>query len=125
MTLSCHITTTQQFGEVEHINRELDKFVNSISHDLSAPLKSIRGLVNISRTEKMSDRLEEYMDHIELSTEKLEDFISEILDFSRNDRLPVTYKYVKLLNPWILKRELRPPLSDKPYEIAIPIDTKS
>ncbi len=31
-----------------------------------------------------------------------------------------TYKYVKLLNPWIMKRELRPPLRGEKYEIAIP-----
>ena len=32
-----------------------------------------------------------------------------------------TYKKIKLLNPWILRRELRPPLSKKPYEIKIPV----
>lgn len=31
-----------------------------------------------------------------------------------------TYKYVKLLNPWILKRELPHPKSGNSYEIAIP-----
>lgn len=31
-----------------------------------------------------------------------------------------TYKYVKLLNPWIMKRNLRQPLRGKPYQIAIP-----
>jgi membrane-bound lytic murein transglycosylase D len=33
-----------------------------------------------------------------------------------------SYKDVKILNPWILKRSLRPPLSGKKYEILIPED---
>ncbi len=32
-----------------------------------------------------------------------------------------SYYKVKLLNPWILRRELRPPLSSRPYEIKIPV----
>jgi len=86
----------RQNKELEHINKELDRFVYSVSHDLSAPLKSIRGLVNISRVEEMNDRLKDYINHIEISTDKLETFISEILDFSRNDRMPVKNEYVDL-----------------------------
>src|SRR5687768_15288656 len=36
-------------NELDQTNKELDRFVYSVSHDLSAPLKSILGLVNISR----------------------------------------------------------------------------
>ncbi len=85
-----------QKEELEHINKELDRFVYSVSHDLSAPLKSIRGLVNISRVEEMNGRLKEYIDHIEISTNKLEGFISEILDFSRNDRVPVKSELIDI-----------------------------
>jgi len=86
----------KQNEQLEHVNKELDRFVYSVSHDLSAPLKSIRGLVNISRTEKMNDRLKEYIDHIEISTNKLEGFISDILDFSRNDRMPLQNENIDL-----------------------------
>ena len=40
-----------QIGNVEKINRELDSFVYSISHDLSAPLKSIKGLAHLMQLE--------------------------------------------------------------------------
>lgn len=33
-----------------------------------------------------------------------------------------SYKEVKILNPWILKKSLRPPLSGQKYEILIPED---
>ena len=87
---------TDQYHELEQTNRELDRFVYSISHDLSAPLKSIHGLVNIARSEDMHPRIREYFEHIGMSTNKLEDFIAEILDFSKNDRLPVKKESIDL-----------------------------
>lgn len=72
--------------ELGQTNSELDRFVYSVSHDLSAPLKSIRGLVNVSRMDK--DGLQEnYLSRIESSVQRLESFISDILDYSRNNRL--------------------------------------
>ncbi len=73
-------------NELGQTNSELDRFVYSVSHDLSAPLKSIRGLVNVSRIDKQQPT-ETYLGKIETSALKLESFISEILDYSRNKRL--------------------------------------
>lgn len=73
-------------NELGQTNSELDRFVYSVSHDLSAPLKSIRGLINVSRIDKETKK-ENYLNHIETSVLKLEAFISEILDYSRNNRL--------------------------------------
>lgn len=76
----------QQNRELEKTTAELDRFVYSVSHDLSAPLKSILGLVNISR---LTNDLEEhriYVNKIERSVRKLEAFIGEILDYSRSKR---------------------------------------
>ncbi|HTH55614.1 MAG TPA: HAMP domain-containing sensor histidine kinase [Cyclobacteriaceae bacterium] len=72
--------------ELGQTNSELDRFVYSVSHDLSAPLKSIRGLINVSRIDNETKK-ESYLNHIEASVLKLEAFISEILDYSRNNRL--------------------------------------
>lgn len=72
--------------ELGQTNNELDRFVYSVSHDLSAPLKSIRGLINVSRIDNEIKK-ESYLTHIEASVLKLEAFISEILDYSRNNRL--------------------------------------
>jgi two-component system, sensor histidine kinase len=86
----------EQNRELQLTNQELDRFVYSVSHDLTAPLKSIRGLVNIS---KMSHTLEEqnlYLDKIRTSVIKLEQFISEVLDYSRNKRLETTQESIDL-----------------------------
>lgn len=78
-----------QRGELMQTNQELDRFVYSVSHDLSAPLKSIRGLVNLTKIEKKPEDAQNYLVNIERSVSKLENFIQEILDYSRNERQAV------------------------------------
>ncbi|WP_276366545.1 two-component regulator propeller domain-containing protein [Chryseolinea sp. H1M3-3] len=68
---------------------ELDRFVYSASHDLSAPLKSVLGLVQIARMEKEPERLWEYYNHIEFSIQKLDRVIKSMVEFSRNYHLDV------------------------------------
>ncbi len=68
---------------------ELDRFVYSASHDLSAPLKSIRGLVQIAKLEQDKERTKEYYKYIEESIYKLERVIQSLVEFSRNTHLEV------------------------------------
>jgi signal transduction histidine kinase len=77
----------QRNNELRKLNTELDRFVYSASHDLRAPLASIMGLVTLSRIEK--ENQEEYLDMIERSVKRLDGFISDIIDYSRNARLEV------------------------------------
>jgi signal transduction histidine kinase len=65
-----------------------------VSHDLSAPLKSILGLVNVSKFDSSASK--EYFNKIEKSVNKMEAFINEILDYSRNKRLGITPEQIKL-----------------------------
>ena len=76
-----------QFKELETANTELDRFVYSVSHDLSAPLKSILGLVNVGKIDVVDPTSKQYFTKIESSVRKMEDFIGEVLDYSRNKRL--------------------------------------
>jgi len=89
--------------ELKQTNSELDRFVYSVSHDLSAPLKSILGLVYISRMTKEENEHRQHFDFIEKSVHKLETFVSEVLDFSRNRRTPTAYERVNLKD---LSREI-------------------
>ena len=79
----------KQNKELNLVNSEMDRFVYSVSHDLSAPMKSILGLVTISRiTNDQGDHRKQF-DLIEKSVNKLETFVLEVLDFSRNKRTEV------------------------------------
>jgi len=79
----------KQNQELNLVNSEMDRFVYSVSHDLSAPMKSILGLVSISRITNDETAHRKQFDLIEKSVNKLEAFVMEVLDFSRNKRTEV------------------------------------
>jgi PAS domain S-box-containing protein len=62
-------------------NSELNNFVYKVSHDLRAPLSSIKGLIHLAKLEKGED---EYLKRIGSSVEKLDEFIRNVLSHSRN-----------------------------------------
>jgi signal transduction histidine kinase/ligand-binding sensor domain-containing protein len=76
-------------------NTELDRFVYSASHDLSAPLKSILGLVRVARMEEPGDVHTQYLDMMERSVLKLEEFIQEVVSYSRNARMPIKWEAIQ------------------------------
>lgn len=71
--------------ELRKINGELDRFVYSTAHDLRAPLASIIGLLNLIESEP-NENISEYISMIRTSSETLDRFIGDIVDYSRNAR---------------------------------------
>lgn len=78
-----------QNEELAKINEELDRFVYSASHDLRAPLTSLLGLLEVIRMTKDMDSLHVYFDMMEKSIVKLDTFIRDIVNYSRNTRTQV------------------------------------
>lgn len=70
-------------------NNELDRFVYSASHDLSAPLKSILGLITVAQMENPTPEINQYLNLMQRSVLKLDSFIRDIISYSRNARLPL------------------------------------
>lgn len=68
------------------INKELDSFVYSISHNLRAPLMSVLGLLDLAKNETSTDTIHQYHDMMKSSICKLDDTLKEILEYSRNAR---------------------------------------
>jgi signal transduction histidine kinase len=75
--------------ELSKTNQELDNFVYSVSHDLRAPISSVLGLIAISKMENDPVQLKYYETLKEKSLLKLDSFIKDILDYSRNSRVEI------------------------------------
>ncbi|MTI20023.1 GHKL domain-containing protein, partial [Fulvivirga sp. RKSG066] len=79
----------QTNDELIQTNKELDMFVYSASHDLKAPLSSLTGLLDLYELEKEKKKREELIKMMRGSVLKLDTFIKEVIDYSKNSRLDV------------------------------------
>lgn len=81
--------TERKRTEKELIKRnfELDSFVYRASHDLKAPLTSLMGLIRIAKTDTDIERMPMYFGMMDKSVSKLDNFIRDLTDFSRNARM--------------------------------------
>jgi signal transduction histidine kinase len=79
----------QSNDELKKSNKELDSFVYSVSHDLRAPLSSMLGVVGLCEMAPLDPFMEKNVGLLKTSIKKLDGFIMDILDYSRNSRLEV------------------------------------
>ncbi|MBX2901004.1 MAG: hybrid sensor histidine kinase/response regulator [Cyclobacteriaceae bacterium] len=86
----------RQNEELVKINRELDNFVYSVSHNLRAPLLSILGLVQLAQRDDPTRTFGQYWDMMTKSIYNLDETIKEILDYSRNARIEIARVKVDL-----------------------------
>ena len=109
--------------ELEKTNLELDRFVYSASHDMRAPLSTLRGLLNLARRTNDPAEISDYHDRMVNRIETMEGFIKEVTDYSRNSRLELRPSRVNL---WSLAEEARRSfeflLQDVGVEFQIDID---
>jgi PAS domain S-box-containing protein len=84
----------RQNEELIKINAELDRFVYSASHDLRAPLMSVKGILNMIKLDPDKQNVEHYLSLIERSVCKLDNFISDIINYSRNSRMDIMPKEI-------------------------------
>lgn len=84
----------KQNEELVKINAELDRFVYSASHDLRAPLMSVKGLLNMISRDPDKSNTGHYLHLIDRSVNKLDNFISDIIHYSRNSRMEIMPKLI-------------------------------
>jgi PAS domain S-box-containing protein len=82
--------------QLQKINKELDQFVYSASHDIRAPLMSILGLINLSESTTENKELLQYFDMMRTSINKLDGFITDIIHFSKNAQTEIQPEEITL-----------------------------
>ncbi len=95
---NAELTLREQNEELVKINKELDSFVYSVSHNLRAPLMSVLGLVNLVQIENQKNgyKLDDYFAMMQQSIHKLDETLKEILDYSRNARSELHIEHLDL-----------------------------
>ena len=72
------------FEEADSASRAKTEFMNRMSHDIRTPINGIMGMVDIARKcRNDSEKLEECLDKIQLSSRHLQELINDVLDMSK------------------------------------------
>ncbi|MBX6379648.1 MAG: hybrid sensor histidine kinase/response regulator [Thermoflavifilum aggregans] len=77
---------------LEKTNDELSRFIYSVSHDLRSPLMSVLGILNLAKMDQSVIDPNGYMQMIETSVLRLDDFIQKIIEYYKNSRLEIEYE---------------------------------
>ncbi len=82
-------------NELEAVNKELDVFAHTVSHDLRAPLRLITACIQFLKAEHSQELNEEgqnYVHRIEKGAERLQTMVDDILKLSRISRVRNPYE---------------------------------
>jgi PAS domain S-box-containing protein len=113
----------ERTSQLEAVNKELESFSYSVSHDLRSPLRHINGFAEIL-TKQYSDQLPEearkYLNTIIGSAQKMGILIDDLISFSRTGRSELKKSTLKM-NQVIEDAfaQIKPTINDRKVELKI------
>lgn len=113
----------QRTLELKAVNKELEAFSYSVSHDLKTPLRAIDGFSNVMIEEysgKLDNEGRRLLGIIRSSAQQMSQLIHDLLDFSRISRQQISESYIDM-NALVrnILEELGPSLSGRKVELRI------
>jgi PAS domain S-box-containing protein len=110
-------------SELIAINKELESFTYSVSHDLRAPLRAVNGFAGIVLEDfgpQLPEEGRNYLERIRRGGEQMGCLIDDLLEFSRLGRQPINKRKVDTANlVGMLLEELNPQLGCREIEIKV------
>jgi two-component system sensor histidine kinase/response regulator len=109
--------------ELQKAYDELDQFVYSASHDLRSPLTTLKGIMNVAKME--GEKQGEYMDMIEQVVDKMDQYVLNIINYYRGNRLEIVEESVnlsELFEDLIQEIKFHPDAKDVKFEFDLQTD---
>jgi light-regulated signal transduction histidine kinase (bacteriophytochrome) len=85
--------------QLQAVNKELEAFAYSVSHDLRAPLRSIDGFSQVlleDYTDKLDDEGKNHLQRVRSASQRMAQLIDDLLNLSRLTRGKMRYETVDL-----------------------------
>ncbi len=76
------------------VNKEMDSFLYSTSHDLRAPIASILGLANLAKMDLQDETALKYFEMVESRVKKMDSVISDILQLARSAKTDLKFEQI-------------------------------
>ena len=83
---------------LEQANHDLDSLMYHAAHDLRAPLNSLMGLIEVMRQEDDMEQMRRYLDVQAAKIQRLDTFIQDIVNLSKNSQEGITLSEIDLEN---------------------------
>jgi PAS domain S-box-containing protein len=113
----------EQARKLAEMNKDLETFSYSVSHDLRAPLRSIDGFSNIimeDYADKLDNRGKDYLRRVRAGCQRMGQLIDDMLKLSRAARDQMTWRTVDLSNIcWGIIVDLRRAEPDRKIKVVI------
>ena len=101
LNLELESRVKERTSQLESVNKELESYSYSISHDLGAPLRAIYGFSQILASRhrtSLNDEGKQYMDYIVEACIRMEHLIDDLLNYSRLGRKSIKLRPIPVNN---------------------------